>query len=72
MGSRTLVHAALKDLDLMGSKRIDGRYLSTCQVVEESDFVISEEGRESEMRLWVCTFSLLNLRFTMYLYLWLL
>ena len=53
MGSRTLVHAALADLDLKGSKRIDGRYLSSCRVEEESDFAISEEGRESEMRIWV-------------------
>ena len=54
MGSRTLVHATLTDLGIKGSMRVDGRYLSSCRVEEESDFVLSEEGRECEMKLWVC------------------
>ena len=53
MGSRTLVHAALTDLDVKGSRRVDGRYFDTCCLREESDYVLSEQGREDEMRVWV-------------------
>jgi hypothetical protein len=39
---------------LWGNKEdVNGKYLNTCKVEEESDFVISKKGREIEERLWV-------------------
>jgi len=56
-GSRTLIHAAL-----FGTKKeIHGKFLSTCKVVEESDFVISLEGRRVQDRLWNETLDILRL-----------
>ncbi len=48
-GSRTLVNAALERTN----KDIQGKYLNKCQVEEESDLVISEEGKVLQDRLWV-------------------
>ena len=56
VGSRTLVHAAL-----WGTKDdVNGRFLSECQVMEESDYSISKEGKEVEARLWVSFSSLVG------------
>ncbi len=49
MGSRTLVHAALDG----ANRDVQGKYLNRCQVEEESDLVISEEGKVIQDRLWV-------------------
>ena len=49
MGSRTLVHAALAGTQ----SEVQGRYLDTCRVGEESDYVIGEEGSKVEDRVWV-------------------
>ena len=49
MGSRTLIHAALGGTQ----KEVQGKYLSTCQVGEESDYALSPEGMEVQERLWV-------------------
>ncbi|KAG9315270.1 NAD(P)-binding protein [Chiua virens] len=47
-GSRTLVHAAV------GTDRsMNGCYLSSCQVAEESDFVLSPQGNAFSAKLWV-------------------
>lgn len=46
MGSRTLVHGALS------GRESDGKYLSECQVKEQSTYVRSEEGKEMSRRLW--------------------
>ncbi len=49
MGSRTLVHAALEE----SNKDVQGKYLDSCHVAEESDFAISPEGKVIQDRLWV-------------------
>ena len=46
MGSRTLVHACV------AGKESHGRYLSNCQVAEESEFVRSDEGKKAAERIW--------------------
>jgi retinol dehydrogenase-12 len=51
MGSRTLVHAAIE----LGERERHGHYLSSCEVTEESDYVLSVEGREFSKHLWVRT-----------------
>jgi hypothetical protein len=49
VGARTLVHAAL-----WGTKEeVNGKFFNNSHVAEESDFSISEEGRELEARVWV-------------------
>lgn len=49
MGSRAIIHAALA-----GTKReIHGKFLSSCRIEEESDFVISLEGKRVQDRVWV-------------------
>lgn len=48
-GSKTLVHAAVA-----GDERsMHGRYLSSCQVTEESNFVFTPEGKAFCTKLWV-------------------
>ena len=49
MGSRTLVHPTVEP----GERLRHGQYLSTCEVTEVSDYVLSEEGKEISRRLWV-------------------
>ncbi|KAH0828016.1 short-chain dehydrogenase [Lanmaoa asiatica] len=49
VGSRTLVHPAVG----LGERVRHGRYVSCCEVAEESDYVLSEEGKEISRRLWV-------------------
>ncbi|KAG2055394.1 NAD(P)-binding protein [Suillus hirtellus] len=48
MGSRTLVHAAIEP----NERERHGRYLSSCEIAEESDYTLSAEGREVSKRLW--------------------
>jgi hypothetical protein len=56
-GSRTIVHAALA-----GSRAdMQGKYLNKCQVEEESDYVLSDEGAKTEDQLWVCFLLLIQL-----------
>lgn len=52
MGSRTLVHPAVGP----GERVRHGRYVSCCEVAEESDYVLSEEGKEVSGRLWVSVY----------------
>lgn len=47
-GSRTLVHAAVAS-----DRSMHGRYLSCCQVTEESDFLFTPEGKAFSARVWV-------------------
>ncbi len=49
MGSRTLVHGSLDG----SNKDIQGKYLNRCKVEEESDIVISPEGKAYQDRIWV-------------------
>ncbi|KAG0700362.1 short-chain dehydrogenase [Suillus ampliporus] len=56
MGSRTLVHAAIEP----GERERHGHYLSSCKVAEESDYVLSAEGRELSKRLWHETLRILG------------
>ncbi|KAH6653725.1 putative short-chain dehydrogenase/reductase family protein [Truncatella angustata] len=46
-GSRTLVHAAV------GAPETNGQYLDDCRVGEFSTFVQSQDGIETQKRLWV-------------------
>ncbi|KZV80721.1 NAD(P)-binding protein [Exidia glandulosa HHB12029] len=55
MGSRTLVWASLE-----GGPEMKGTFSSSCQVAEESDFVLSKEGQEVEGRLWEETIVVLD------------
>jgi NAD(P)-dependent dehydrogenase (short-subunit alcohol dehydrogenase family) len=56
MGSRALVHAAIEP----GERERHGHYLSSCEVTEESDYVLSAEGREVSKRLWYETLKILG------------
>ncbi|KAN0091303.1 hypothetical protein V8E55_004869 [Tylopilus felleus] len=56
MGSRTLVHPAVEP----GERERHGRYVSSCVVAEESDYVLSEEGKEVSRRLWAETIQILG------------
>ncbi|KAH7923140.1 NAD(P)-binding protein [Leucogyrophana mollusca] len=55
MGSRTLVHPAVEP----GERSRHGRYLSACEVAEESDYILSDEGKELSRRLWAETLEVL-------------
>jgi retinol dehydrogenase 12 len=45
-GSRTLVHA------VTAGRETDGKYLSECEVLEQSTFVRSAEGRKVQEKVW--------------------
>jgi len=51
MGSRTLVHPAVEPGEMLRH----GRFLSSCEPKEESDYAISTEGTEVSRRIWVST-----------------
>ncbi|PFH49405.1 hypothetical protein AMATHDRAFT_147710 [Amanita thiersii Skay4041] len=55
-GSRQLVWAALGECD----QELGGAYISRSEVTEPSDFVISEEGKEVQEKLWVETLGILG------------
>ncbi|OAX31784.1 short-chain dehydrogenase [Rhizopogon vinicolor AM-OR11-026] len=55
MGSRTLVHPAIEP----GERERHGHYLSSCNVVEESDYALGAEGKEVSKRLWNETIKIL-------------
>jgi hypothetical protein len=46
VGSRTLVHASSQGVES------HGKYLSDCEITEPSAFVRSEEGRQTQERVW--------------------
>lgn len=45
-GSRTLVHAVSQ------GPESHGKYLSDCKIVEPSPFVLSDEGKVTQDRVW--------------------
>lgn len=45
-----------------GERLRHGQYLSTCEVTEVSDYVLSEEGKEISRRLWVSGLLILQSR----------
>ncbi|KAI6094865.1 short-chain dehydrogenase [Pisolithus croceorrhizus] len=55
-GSRTLVHAAVGDDELA----MHGRYLSSCRVTEEDDYIFTPEGKAFSGRLWTETIDTLS------------
>ncbi|KAF8557655.1 NAD(P)-binding protein [Imleria badia] len=55
MGSRTLVHPAVEP----GERARHGRYVSSCEVTEESDYALSDGGRVFSRRLWTETIEVL-------------
>lgn len=56
MGSRNLVYAALAT----NAQDLHGRYMSSCEVVEECDFLLSAEGRAFSEKLWWETIEVLS------------
>ena len=50
-GSRHLIWASIGGKDNIDQLR--GAYISSMQVQEPSDFVISEEGKRAQTKLWV-------------------
>ncbi|KAF9227183.1 NAD(P)-binding protein [Gyrodon lividus] len=56
VGSRTLVHPVVEP----GERARHGRYVSCCEVAEESDYVLSDEGKEVSRRLWTETVEILG------------
>ncbi|KZT39202.1 NAD(P)-binding protein [Sistotremastrum suecicum HHB10207 ss-3] len=54
-GSRTIVHAALSG----SQENMQAKYLNTCRVAEESDFILSVEGPKVQDRLWNETIDIL-------------
>ena len=54
-GSRTLVHAAVAS-----DRSMHGRYLTSCEVTEESDFIFTPEGKACSARVWVRTVTMLS------------
>ena len=50
-GSRQLIFAALGNQHKPGEMK--GAYISSSQIVEPSDYVISDEGAEAQKQLWV-------------------
>ncbi|KAF9223414.1 short-chain dehydrogenase [Gyrodon lividus] len=55
-GSRTLVHAAVAG----EAHSIHGRYLSSCQITEENDYLFTPEGKAFSIRLWAETIATLS------------
>ncbi|KAI6034816.1 short-chain dehydrogenase [Pisolithus marmoratus] len=55
-GSRTLIHAAIGN----DERAMHGRYLSSCQVTEESDYLFTPEGKAFSGRLWTETIDVLS------------
>ena len=58
-GSRQLIWACIGGKDNIDQLR--GAYISSMQVWESSDFVVSEEGKRAQNKLWV------NIRLSCYL-----
>ena len=50
-GSRQLVYAAVGSLN--DEEKLRGKYIHMSEVVEESDFVISEDGKIVQDKVWV-------------------
>ncbi|KAG2154436.1 uncharacterized protein EDB93DRAFT_1267952 [Suillus bovinus] len=48
MGSRNLVYAALAT----NAQDLHGKYMSSCEIVEECDYLLSAEGKAFSERLW--------------------
>jgi hypothetical protein len=60
-GAKTLVWAALAGKNNTSVRdKLRGAYTTDCKIGEASDFVISQEGKDTEKRIWVGSF-LLNL-----------
>jgi len=56
MGSRTLVHPAI----MPGERERHGHFLSSCEVTEESDYILGSEGKEVSKSLWNETIKILG------------
>lgn len=63
MGSRAHVAAALGGSDA----EVHGKFMNKCQVEEESDYIIGEEGAKVQQRLWVRQPTLVDLPLTSFL-----
>ncbi|KAG2054868.1 NAD(P)-binding protein [Suillus hirtellus] len=56
MGSRNIVHAALAT----DAQDLHGKYTSSCEVVEECDYLLSAEGKAFSEKLWWETIEVLS------------
>ncbi|KAG2097553.1 uncharacterized protein F5147DRAFT_583476 [Suillus discolor] len=56
MGSRNIVYAALAT----DAQDLHGKYMSSCEVVEECDYLLSAEGKVFSERLWWETIEVLS------------
>ncbi len=54
-GSRQLVYGAIGSQD--DEEKLRGKFIQMSEVVEASDFVISEDGKIAQDKVWVSTFS---------------
>jgi len=50
MGSRTIVWGAIGG----ENKTVHGRYLDSCTVQEENDWILEKDGQTMQGNLWVC------------------
>ena len=57
--SRTIVHGAVSNRDPRESEIVNGKYLASCRVKEESDYVWNQEGVKIEKRIWASHFNVL-------------
>jgi hypothetical protein len=56
-GAKTLVWAALAGKNNTSVRdQLRGAYTTDCKIGEPSDFVISQEGKDTEKRIWVGSF----------------
>lgn len=56
VGSRTIAHAVVTSEE----RKFHGRYVSVCELSEESEYVLSAEGMDFANRLWKETIEVLN------------
>ncbi|KAH7888216.1 short-chain dehydrogenase [Phlebopus sp. FC_14] len=54
-GSRTLIHAAIADEE----RSMHGRYLSSCMIAQESDYLLTVEGKALASEIWTETIEIL-------------
>lgn len=51
-GSRQIVYSAIGGKD----EKLRGKFISYSRVLEVSDWMLSEEGKKAEDKIWVCLF----------------
>jgi hypothetical protein len=55
-GAKTYIWAALAGKNNAAVRdNLRGAYTTDCKIIDPSDFAASQEGRNIEKRIWVCT-----------------